>query len=681
MSDSVITPSPFSPSQQQEGERPWYKPGPGRIILLIALMSTVWFLWFLFTAKSVAVVLNPATASVEIQGGFSLELGGINLLRSGNYELEARHEGYFPLHAPFTVGSETNQEFQFVLKKLPGLISFETIPEDVTLKIDDTEIGTTPLETIKIPAGTHHLLASNPRYQTLVQSVDITGMDQSQTVTLELVPNWADVAFSSIPSGAIVSVDGVERKNTPSVIEVLAGEHEIKIKLPGYKSWTGDISISALQPQTYPQVILEKADGLVNLTSKPSGASITLNGNYVGDTPLELAIKPEQTHNLDLFKPGFEHLSSKLSVKSGHERNLDLQLKPLSGELLISVIPSDAVLKIDGKVQNPANTRIRLSALSHNIELSKPGFAGYKTSITPTPGFTQEVKVRLLTLEAARLARLKPSITTPGGYQLLLFSPNRVQMGASRREPGRRSNEVLRDVTLTRMFYVGTKEVTNAEFRSFARGHSSGQYEEQELDKADQPAVKMSWQEAALYCNWLSKQEGLDPYYQSEFGAITGSNPRSTGYRLPTEAEWAWLARTGNSSGSTRSDRFAWGQSIVPPDRHGNYADRSAAHLVGRVIFGYNDNHIVSAPVATFPPDQRKLYDLSGNVSEWINDFYEIPKSGSVTDPLGPVSGEYHVIRGSSWMHGTVTDLRLSFRDYGIDGRQDLGFRVARFAE
>ena len=62
------------------------------------------------------------------------------------------------------------------------------------------------------------------------------------------------------------------------------------------------------------------------------------------------------------------------------------------------------------------------------------------------------------------------------------------------------------------------------------------------------------------------------------------------------------------------------------------------------------------------------------------NDYYQHPFPAGA-GPLGPAAGEYHVIRGASWMHGTITDLRLSFRDYGIDGRPDLGFRIARFAE
>jgi formylglycine-generating enzyme required for sulfatase activity len=177
----------------------------------------------------------------------------------------------------------------------------------------------------------------------------------------------------------------------------------------------------------------------------------------------------------------------------------------------------------------------------------------------------------------------------------------------------------------------------------------------------------------------LSQRDHLPPFYRTEGDKVIGIDKTATGYRLPTEAEWEWAART--SPGTAAERRFPWGDDFPPTDRSGNYADRAASHLVGRVIFGYNDNRIVSAPVASFPADARGLFDIGGNVSEWANDFYEIPKEQAVRDPLGPETGEYHTIRGSSWMNGTITELRLTFRDYGTDGRPDVGFRIARFAE
>ena len=125
-------------------------------------------------------------------------------------------------------------------------------------------------------------------------------------------------------------------------------------------------------------------------------------------------------------------------------------------------------------------------------------------------------------------------------------------------------------------------------------------------------------------------------------------------------------------------------QTLPPPEQAGNYADLSAAYVIGGVINKYNDTFTVTAPVASFKPNAKGLYDLGGNVAEWINDFYgtQLNLSGKAElDPVGPKEGKYHVIRGASWAHGDVTELRLSYRGYGDGSRNDVGFRIARYLE
>jgi len=114
-----------------------------------------------------------------------------------------------------------------------------------------------------------------------------------------------------------------------------------------------------------------------------------------------------------------------------------------------------------------------------------------------------------------------------------------------------------------------------------------------------------------------------------------------------------------------------------------NYADSSAKYLLPFTIAQYTDGHVVSAAVGSFAPNSKGLYNMGGNVSEWTNDYYDIQihRGAPIVDPTGPQSGNRHVIRGASWALGSRSELRLSFRDAGYEGRLDVGFRIARYVD
>jgi formylglycine-generating enzyme required for sulfatase activity len=650
-----------------------------QVLAIAVIIPVLVIVWFLFTAKSVRLEFTPAVDEISISGGLSFELGGVYLLRQGDYQISATAVGYQPLDTTLTINSARNQNFALLLTKLPGIVGIDTDPPGASVNLLDQELGVTPLRDVELPAGGVELFFSKDRYQSQTSIVDIVGMHQPQSISVQLLPDWADVSVTSIPSGAEIFIDdeptGV---TTPGTIEVLTGEHEIRIALPGHRSHRQRILVAAQEQIALEPVTLQQADGLLRITTIPAGAGVTLNGKFEGESPLELAVRSKDRYRLQVFKAGYARVDRSIEVASNEELDISLALQRLTGEVVVIAEPADAQLYVDGQLRGSANQTIRLPTAAHKLEIRRTGYAGYTTEIVPRNGFAQEVKVRLLTIEEARLAALKPVIRTPLNQELVLLQPEDFTMGASRRQPGRRANETLREITMTRLFYLGTSEVSNAQFKAFAQGHDSGSFEEYALNKDDQPVTRVSWESAALYCNWLSQQEGLPLFYRTEQGKVVGSNPAATGYRLPTEAEWAWAARQVEAA---QPLRFPWGSTLPPPDRHGNYADRSAAHLVGRIIFGYNDNHIVSAPIGTFAPNLKGIYDLSGNVSEWTTDFYAIPEATPAADPLGPATGDYRVIRGSSWMHGTITELRIPFRDYGVDARQDVGFRLARFAE
>lgn len=679
-----IQPVDFRPSETAATNKRWSLwHGLFGVVALLALVA----LWFMFTSRSVTFEFKPSDAlpdEVTVATPWQLRLGTVHLLRPGTYPVSVTAAGFEPLTTSLVVDNQANQRLMLPLTPLPGLVTFDAMPVAAKISVvgePDLKLGTTPLLDIPLAAGPWQLHFSAPNYESQTLQVVVEGRERKQKVSATLLPDWADINVTSTPVGAEIFID--EKPTgllTPAVVPVPSGEHEIRLKKPGHRSHQQRLYISARQPMTLDPVSLLRADSLLLIRTQPAGAGITLNGKFRGEAPLELALKSGQPYRVRAFKSGYESTQQQVTLATGVERELDLQLPRLTGSVTINVLPANAVVYIDGKLQGTGDQQLTLPGRPHKIEVKLPGYAGYTKSLTPKSGLKQALRVKLLTIADARIAALQPQLTTKSGQTLVLMKPNEAfAMGASRREPGRRANETLRQVTLDRLFYLSTHEVTNAQFQAFTANHDAGEFEGQELSKPDLPVAGVTWTDAAMYCNWLSKQEGLPPFYQFDLGSLKGWNTQATGYRLPTEAEWTFSAKQVNISDGPL--RFPWGARLPPPDRHGNYADRSAAHAVGRIIFGYNDNHIAAAPIGTFGANKKGLFDMGGNVAEWMTDFYEIPAADAVTNPLGPSSGEYHVIKGSSWMHGSVTDLRIMFRDYGSDSRQDLGFRIARYAE
>jgi formylglycine-generating enzyme required for sulfatase activity len=251
-------------------------------------------------------------------------------------------------------------------------------------------------------------------------------------------------------------------------------------------------------------------------------------------------------------------------------------------------------------------------------------------------------------------------------------------MGSSRRDEGRRSNETLLEVELSRAFYLGVREVSNAEFRAFRAEHDSGGFGGLSLDEDDQPVANVTWEETVRFLNWLSIRDGLQPVYDATFDSWAPYRPLRNGYRLPTEAEWEWAAR---AAGREAPVVFPWGNELPPPDRSGNYGDLSASKILPTSLMTYNDAFPVAAPSGSFAANPVGIYDLGGNVAEWVQDFYQISvteQEGPVVDPLGPGDGRFHVIRGPSWRSASLLDLRFAYRNYSAAAREDVGFRLAR---
>lgn len=635
---------------------------------------------FMFNARAVRFDVSPAPQSLEItEGLFSWELGERFLMLPGSYTVTATKAGYRDLVAVVEIGEDADQEITLQMKKLPGILTVTSEPVDnATVYIDQEMAGSTPLTVDEIEPGLRDIKVEAERYRPLYTDIEIEGMRREQSLAVELEPAWANVTFQSMPAGASIFVDGERRGTTPGIVEILEGEHQVEIRRREYKTWQSRIDVTAGEDQTLPSVEMIKADGTVSVKTDPAGANVTIGGRYRGQSPLEVSLPPGRTYEVLLSKAGYRHEARTLSVEPEEDIQLDVSLSPVLGIVRIQVQPEGGELYVDDEPMGEPSRRLSLTARSHEIRVEKEGYAPFKATVTPQPGITRQLMVNLQTIDEARAAAIPQEITTSLGQKLKLIIPDSFTMGADRREPGRRSNEVERDVRLTRSYYLGVNEVTNAQFMEFAPDHEPGILGRALLNQEDRPVVNVTWEDAIEFCNWLSEKDGLPRAYERVGGRWKLIEPLTIGYRLPTEAEWAWAARFADDEPT----RFPWGDNMPPPENAGNFADESAENMVPYHIQGYDDKFRGPAPVGSFPANEFGLHDTAGNAAEWVHDYYSIDLSRELlVDPTGPDSGNYHVIRGSSYMHGRFSELRWTFRDYGDKPRPDVGFRIARYVK
>lgn len=165
--------------------------------------------------------------------------------------------------------------------------------------------------------------------------------------------------------------------------------------------------------------------------------------------------------------------------------------------------------------------------------------------------------------------------------------------------------------------------------------------------QGNHPVVLVTYEDAQAYCRWLSEGLGFT-------------------VRLPTEAEWEKAAR-----GGIEGQRYAWGSDVDPS--RGNYlSDPTQKRRSG------------TKPTGTYPPNAYGLYDVAGNVWEWVSDWYaaDTYASSEVQDPRGPDTGRLRIVRGGSWVCDDVAMLRSAYRHAVPPDTyaHSIGFRIVRGA-
>ena len=285
-----------------------------------------------------------------------------------------------------------------------------------------------------------------------------------------------------------------------------------------------------------------------------------------------------------------------------------------------------------------------------------------ESELVAARGGEADLSARLDTLRAEmeRQQRRLAAFVPPAGYIRIL--PGSFTMGSPLDELGRYDSEWPHQVTISRPFWLKATEVNRAEWRALMGTNPSGST----CDEC--PVAYVSWEDAVDYVNALSAMEGLDTCYAGGAGVRVFAGLDCLGYRLPTEAEWEYAARTRTST---------------VPFSHGTITSTGCVTLDPTLddVGWYCGNATTSQPVARKRPNGWGLYDMHGNLWEWVHGWYATDYywRSPASDPLGAATGVYRLTRGGSWYDG-AEHCRAARRD-GYDpnrGQMMVGFRPAR---
>ena len=263
---------------------------------------------YLLTVTSVVIRVEPGVADVSLSGfPPAAPFGDSYLAFPGQYRLNINSPGYVTLTAELDIKMGPPVNLTYVLDELPGLITITTDPlVDLNLFVDETETPANAEGRYEIGRGKHTLRVESSRYLSQQLEIKVEGYAAEQAYELELEPAWAIVSISSTPQGAEVLVDSSAIGFTPIPAEILQGQHEIRLQKPGFKPLILFRSVAVGLDFSLGEIQLQPVDGKLIVNSVPAGASILIDGKFLGVTPQTLELAAEMEHTLNLSKMGYK---------------------------------------------------------------------------------------------------------------------------------------------------------------------------------------------------------------------------------------------------------------------------------------------------------------------------------------------------------------------------------------
>ena len=581
------------------------------------------------TQQYVRFSVVPNDAIVEFDGDILETNAGVATKRKafGTYNYTVQSRLYHTQTGQVTVNDPKNRhEVHVELKPAFGYIE---VPDQDKLKgarvfLDNEYIGTAPFKSERIASGSHQVRLVQNMYSPVSQAITIAD-GQTHRFAPSLSADFATLTLSVDGNAEIWINDQLKGKGTWTG-DLATGDYQIESRLASHRSTRRELAVTPeLTGQTITLTAPSPIYGTLDINSTPTDADIYIDGTKVGTTPMLLPECLIGQHTIKISKPGHSDYTTTITLDESATQDINCRLE--SGRPITITAPEGADIYIDN--QKAATTRYEgtLSYGNHSIYAAQ---AGKKTDTR-----TLNVPMGSGALESINLAFFgaKKTFTVNGvQFTMMPVEAGTFTMGATSEQVNPDSDEKpTHQVTLTNNYYIGQTEVTQALWKA-VMGRKPSRFMGD-----NRPVEKVSWNDCQKFITKLN--------------SLTGQK-----FRLPTEAEWEYAARGGKKSqgyqysGSNNLEEVAW------------YYDNSSSQ---------------THDVATKQPNELGVYDMSGNVWEWCQDWYGSYSSTSQTNPTGATSGSNRVNRGGSWDY-CAGYCRSSIRsNYSPDGADYcLGLRL-----
>lgn len=522
-------------------------------------------------------------------------------------------------------------------------------------KVDDNQVGEVWLY---VPAGVkridirHQQLGSLLGYNFPVAlkpgKTYKMGLTTGQVRTIiDLDDGKTYFALSVKPAKALVTIDGMMQPlddDGALMLRLARGRHNLVVQAAGYEPYNAPFELG--QDKVVKELVLESALATVAIQCPTPDVSIYVNDQFKAKGKWDGSLMPGD-YLLEARKDGYYTQKMTVSLATKEQKSFTIPaLTARIGSLDINYKPINSEIYLDGERLGTSPDVFKNIVMGkHTVKISKDGYATKEVTIEITEGQTATLTGEL-DHEVVAGGGHSPSLSgsrsgsVPGGnltfevkgvkFNMVPVEGGTFMMGATKeQEKDAESDEKpAHSVTLS-TYYIAQTEVTQALWQAVMYNNPSW------FKGASNPVETVSWKDCQTFISRLN--------------AATGKK-----FRLPTEAEWEYACRGANKS---RGYKYSGSDNIEDVAWYNKYKTH---------------------PVGEKSPNELGIYDMSGNVREWCQNWFGGYTDSSMTNPAGPLSGSYRVNRGGSWQGG-ASACRSSDRYYNTPSycSNNLGLRLA----